>query len=523
MSVVVSYPGVYVEEIASGVRTITGVATGVAAFVGRTRRGPVNQPLLITSFGDFERLFGGLWAEGPLTYAVRDFYQNGGKLAVIVRLYHAPTESDGIARMVLPISGGGNLELCGASPGAWANDDLTAAVNRDGVDDGTAARYGLRREDLFNLTLADRAAGRTEVFRCVSVVEGPRRVDRVLLRESKLARVTGALPSSPPSDTPSPAVASGGSDGAPLVALDYTGKEGETKSGIFALQGADLFNMLCIPPDIRGGDIPRQVYQTAMAYCAERRAILIVDPPAAWGADVSRLLSSARERLAADVGLSGPLARNAVLYFPRIVASDSLREGQTDTFPPCGAVAGVIARTDAERGVWKAPAGLDTALQGTQGLEVRLTDAENGILNPLGINCLRSFPEAGMVVWGARTLRGAEHLADEYKYLPVRRLALFIEESLYRGTQWVVFEENDEPLWSQIRLNVGSFMRTLFRQGAFQGASQREAYFVKCDRETTTQDDIDRGVVNIVVGFAPLKPAEFVVIQIQQMSGQIRA
>jgi phage tail sheath protein FI len=181
-------------------------------------------------------------------------------------------------------------------------------------------------------------------------------------------------------------------------------------------------------------------------------------------------------------------------------------------------VAGVIARTDASRGVWKAPAGIDASLAGVADLDVNLTDDENGQLNPLGVNCLRSFPIVGRVVWGARTLRGADLLADEYKYVPVRRLALYIEESLFRGTQWVVFEPNDEPLWAQIRLNLGAFMQNLFRQGAFQGVSPREAYFVKCDRETTTPHDVNLGRVNILVGFAPLRPAEFVVLQIQQIA-----
>jgi phage tail sheath protein FI len=180
-----------------------------------------------------------------------------------------------------------------------------------------------------------------------------------------------------------------------------------------------------------------------------------------------------------------------------------------------------MARTDTQRGVWKAPAGLDASLNATQGLQANLNDAENGTLNPLGINCLRFFGDSGRVVWGARTLRGADQLADDYKYVPVRRLALYIEESLYRGTQWVVFEPNDEPLWAQIRLNVGAFMHGLFRQGAFMGQTPKDAYFVKCDKETTPQDQVNLGIVNIIVGFAPLKPAEFVVIQIQQMAGQI--
>jgi phage tail sheath protein FI len=194
-----------------------------------------------------------------------------------------------------------------------------------------------------------------------------------------------------------------------------------------------------------------------------------------------------------------------------------------DSFVPCGAVAGVMARTDTERGVWKAPAGIAATLVGVPELNVPLTDAENGELNPLGVNCLRAMPAAGRVVWGARTMRGDDRLASEWKYVPVRRTALFIEESLYRGTHWVVFEPNDEPLWAQIRLNLGSFMHNLFRQGAFQGSTPQDAYFVRCDKDTTTQNDIDLGIVNILVGFAPLKPAEFVVITIQQLAGQIQA
>ena len=152
-----------------------------------------------------------------------------------------------------------------------------------------------------------------------------------------------------------------------------------------------------------------------------------------------------------------------------------------------------------------------------------MSDAENGHLNQGGINCLRTLPVHGQVLWGSRTLHGDNDRGSEWKYVPVRRMALFLEESLYRGTQWVVFEPNDEPLWAQIRLNVGAFMQNLFRQGAFQGRSPREAYFVKCDRETTTRNDINRGIVNILVGFAPLRPAEFVVIKIQQMVGQVEA
>jgi phage tail sheath protein FI len=213
------------------------------------------------------------------------------------------------------------------------------------------------------------------------------------------------------------------------------------------------------------------------------------------------------------------MAKNAAFFFPRFNNYNPLHDDQIEEFAPCGAIAGVIARTDSTRGVWKAPAGIDAGIA-VPSLAVKLTDNECGQLNQLGVNCLRTFPATGRVIWGSRTRKGADTLASEWKYLPVRRTALYIEESLFRGLQWVVFEPNDEPLWAQIRLNVGSFMNRLFKQGAFQGTKPADAYLVKCDKETTTQDDIDRGIVNIVVGFAPLKPAEFVILKLQQLAGQ---
>jgi phage tail sheath protein FI len=179
-----------------------------------------------------------------------------------------------------------------------------------------------------------------------------------------------------------------------------------------------------------------------------------------------------------------------------------------------------MARIDASRGVWKAPAGVEASMRSISGLTVKLTDRENGVLNQKAVNCLRVFP-SGIVNWGARTLFGDDSFGSEWKYVPVRRLALMLEESLFRGTKWVVFEPNDEPLWAKIRLNVGAYMMSLFRQGAFQGTAPKDAFYVKCDKETTTQDDINKGIVNIEVGFAPLKPAEFVIIKIQQMAGEL--
>ncbi len=252
-------------------------------------------------------------------------------------------------------------------------------------------------------------------------------------------------------------------------------------------------------------------------YCHARRAFLIVD--AGQDDTVKSLLDSFKT--GDDAQLTGVNARNSAMFFPWVRSPDPLYQGALKEFPPCGFVAGVFARTDTTRGVWKAPAGTDASIAGATDLNVTMSDAQNGQLNQIGVNCILKRPPYGTLVWGARTLDGDDQKGSEWKYAPVRRLALFLEESLYRGTQWVVFEPNDEPLWAQIRLNIGAFLNNLFRQGAFQGKTPREAYFVKCDKETTTQANIDAGVVNVLVGFAPLKPAEFVILQIQQIAGQL--
>jgi phage tail sheath protein FI len=532
MPVTPTYPGVYVEEIPSGVRTIVGVATSITAFLGRAQRGPTDEPITINNLGDFTRTFGDLNMDYPMSYAVRDFYLNGGQQAIIVRLQKNAAKAQNA-----------DLKLEASSPGTWGNK-FTYTVDSKGITDDVAKRYNLAKADLFNLTVyEDPGKGRVERFLNVTVksdTNSSRRLDRVLENESNLVRVQKKGDGSPdladkpsdsaPAEDPSDSKAdpahfkkfTGGKDSDLLTKdTDIIGDK-DKKTGMYALEKADLFNLLCIPPDTREGDTLPKVYQEAMKYCVDRRAVLVVDPPAAWGANKETAAATARDKLV-ELGLTGTEARNAALYFPRVTEADPLLDGQLDTFVPCGIVAGVMARTDVNRGVWKAPAGLDAAINGIQALQVNLNDNENGMLNPLGINCLRAFSISGRVVWGARTLRGADQLADEYKYVPVRRLALYIEESLYRGLKWVVFEPNDEPLWAQIRLNVGAFMHNLFRQGAFQGSTPRDAYFVKCDKETTTQNDINLGIVNIVVGFAPLKPAEFVIIKLQQMAGQIEA
>jgi phage tail sheath protein FI len=307
-----------------------------------------------------------------------------------------------------------------------------------------------------------------------------------------------------------------GNDGGMPDFAEYVGNP-VTQTGFHALDPVDLFNLMVLPADLEMPDTTRQqIWGPASIYCQSRRAFLLVDPPAVWTSSDGRpdivQSSSQVNDLRATV-----VKDHAAVFFPRVRYND---RGIVKAVGPTGVIAGLMARTDASRGVWKAPAGTEADLRGIAGLEVKLTDLENGVLNKLAVNCLRSFP-SGFVNWGARTLDGSDDIGSEWKYIPIRRLALFIEESLFRGTQWVVFEPNDEPLWARIRLNVGVFMSGLFRQGAFQGSTPDQAYYVKCDGETTTQADRNLGIVNIEVGFAPLKPAEFVVITIQQIAGDL--
>jgi phage tail sheath protein FI len=519
---------VYIEEIPSGVRTITGVATSITAFVGRAMRGPVDSdeksPVRIFSYADYERIFGGLSADCPMSFAVYHYFQNGGSDALIVRVHKDALTAQTPASPTAAV-------FSAANPGAWG---ARLRIRVDHNIDATIVDANIPNT-MFNLRVKDLGTGVTETFLNVSITPGhPRFVSEVLLQSSRLLRGAATLAARPaannspaataadPFDDPSATKLTVGpnADGTAIGAAQVVSGPDlrSKKQGLFALEKADLFNLLNVPPFSPTADVDKDTWDAAVAYARERRAMVLVDPPfhtSGWdeASDVTA---------ATAVTAVATRSENAALFFPRIRVANPLSENRPEPFAPCGAVAGVIARTDSSRGVWKSPAGIDSTLSGVLGLDVTLTDPENGAINQLGVNCLRDFPVYGGVVWGSRTLKGADQLASEWKYLAVRRTALFLEESLYRGTQWVVFEPNDEPLWAQIRLNIGAFMQNLFRQGAFQGSSPREAYFVKCDKETTTQNDINQGIVNILVGFAPLKPAEFVIIRISQIAGQIQ-
>lgn len=555
-----SYPGVYIQEVQSDVRTIVGVDTATTAFIGRTRRGTADEPVVINSYGDFERIFGGLWLKSSLGYAVRDFFLNGGSKAVIVRVYKAPTSGDGRATLIIG-KDANKLTLKAKAAGGWGNElaarvtyiadtnDFSTNTNKAVVAKAVAAQYGLAEEDakeLFTLTVRDLATGATETFDNITVKTGPRQIKGVLAQNSQLVELMSD-PAAYPDDT-RPALSEGiptasgdrwpenhvratpgsGDDGQPITGGEIVGSPSR-KTGLYALEKADIFNLLCIPPyggteDVESmNDVDISVLDEANRYCIKRRAMLLIDPPTnpptggppAWNSKSAAVNNYPIRGFAPST--------NAMVYFPRVKKPNPLRDNQVESFVPSGIMAGIMARTDATRGVWKAPAGLEATLAGVVELAIPLTDAENGELNPLGVNCLRTLPAAGHVAWGARTTVGDDRLANQWKYIPVRRTALFIEETIYRNIQWAVFEPNDEPLWSQLRLNIGVFMHGLFRQGAFQGQSPKSAYFVKCDSATTTQADIDKGIVNVVVGFAPLKPAEFVVVYIQQITGQLAA
>jgi phage tail sheath protein FI len=364
------------------------VPTSIAAFVGAAARGPRNKPVRIQSFAEYQRTFGGLRPRRPLSYAVRHFFDNGGRQAYVVR----------VGRHARPTA----------------------------------------------------------------------------------AEISGSA---------------------------------AAKAGIHALERVDIFNLLVLPDPAASV----AVLARALAYCGRRRAFLLLDVPesAATPAQVEAwILSSA-----------SPLrSRDAAAYFPRILAADALRGGAVRAFPVSGALAGVYARIDEKRGVWKAPAGVEATIVGAVGLATPLTDGSIETLNALGVNCLRARPGQEPIAWGARTMEasgsGSGGGADDWKYVNVRRLALYIEESISRGIRWAVFEPNTEPTWAKVRVDVGNFLHGLFLQGALQGDRPSKAFFVKCGPDTMSQGDVARGAMNVVVGFAPLRPAEFVMITLRQLAGR---
>jgi phage tail sheath protein FI len=427
----------------------------------------------------------------------------------------ATVNSTGLAS---PVSAGSTLSLFAGNPGQWANNLYVTVTLQPPPNN---SRFSL----LVQQMNASGALQTLESFTNLSVsTTDPQYVVTVIDNDSNYISFIDPATAAPvppigvPAPTPpgSPLKLGGGADGSVLTPASDQNFElaltSNAAAGVYLLNSLEIFNLLCIPAET---DAP--TIQTLQQYCNTRRAFYIVDPPQTATASG---LNSTGPVGSTSGSLTEQYSSNSAYYFPWVQAPDPLFGNRPTLFPPCGFLAGIYASTDATRGVWKAPAGIDAGLTGVSGLQYNLTDTENGNLNVQGINCLREFKIYGDVVWGARTLQGNDQAGSEWKYVPIRRLALFLESSLYDGTQWVVFEPNDEALWGQIRLNVGAFLQGLFLKGAFQGTTPQQAYFVKCDAENNPQSSIDLGIVNVLVGFAPLYPAEFVVIQIQQMTGQ---
>jgi uncharacterized protein len=519
-----TYPGVYIQELPSAVHTITGVATSIAAFVGWAPMGPTDEAVLVESWSEFQTLFGGLYPGVYLGYAVNQFFGNGGSQAYIVRVIDTtsatPAKTASLSTQI------GGLTLYANSPGSWGNSIAVTLT----ISPADTTRFSILVQQA-TTTGSTTTYSTLESFANLSFLPADPQgnyVVAVIDNDSNYVTFinpsTGLPPSSPPTGSPA-AIArtllSGGEPGDILYpsatgtgafenALNISG----SGSGVSLLEGV-FFNLLVVPGMTDGPTI-----QSLQTFCqnADNRAFYIVDAPKT--ATVSGLSSTGPVGTGSSTALTAePQSSNSAYYFPWVSAPDPLAGNRPGLFPPSGFVAGIYAATDASRGVWKAPAGIDAGLSGISGLQYAMSDSQNGNLNPLAVNCLRTFPVYGSVVWGARTLDGNSEVGSQWQYVPIRRFALFLESSLYQGTQWAVFEPNDDTLWGQLRLNIGAFMQGLFQQGAFAGTTPQQAYFVKCDSENNPQSSIDQGIVTVLVGFAPLYPAEFVVIQIQQMAG----
>ncbi|MDH5479871.1 MAG: phage tail sheath subtilisin-like domain-containing protein [Nitrosomonas sp.] len=501
------HPGVYIEEIPSGSKPIEGVSTSVTAFVGAANRGPVGEPVLIGKFDDYINEFGQIDSESDaMGLAVMAFYLNGGKAAYICRLAKsghktASVDIDGQRvdeTAVIPI-----MTVSATSAGTWANSLFVKIANSDvtartfDLEIGTQATDGSfqAEESLVGLSMDPDSENYVEL-----------RVPR----ESTLVAISVAN-SIPDDSGPDNTV----SDGVSL-STDVSGVADAPVIGNYTSFYSDTLRKfrdvsIIVLPNKDSTDTT--FVDATVEFCSSnKRCMVIVDP-----AQNTELDST-------TTGL--PTSSYSALYYPWVLMANPLYNEDTNplanktvAIPPSAIAAGMWAKIDGKRGVWKAPAGVETRVSGVSELEFNVEDLEQDQLNPMGVNCIRKLPGYGAVVWGSRTL--GTRADPEWRYVPVRRTAIFIEQSIFNGIQWAVFEPNDHPLWGSLRANIGSFMDGLFRSGAFQGATAKEAYFVRCGLgDTMTQADIDRGQVIVIVGFAALKPAEFVIVRIQQKVGE---
>ncbi len=491
--------GIQVAEQPGSDHAIERAPTAITAFVGRTLRGPLNRPVTIRSFADFQAVFGGLWQPSTVSYAVEQFFENGGRTAIVVRVVNgarAPT-------LTLPA---GRHQLRLQALGSGTREFLRVSVDYDGVDD--------HEEDRFNLVIQRvRAPGSEhiedqEIHRRVSVLPsaGNRYVATVLV-DSALARLVGDVPPVRPDRTLSAdgrgpvgyvSSSSNGDDGAPLTDYDVIGSSAEG-TGLFALGGADCFNLLCIPPLSRDTDLGPSALLVAARVCRERNAMLVVDPPSSWTTAAVAIEGMRGWQLRSD---------NALMYFPRMLGYDRLR-GRFEPFAPCGAIAGMIARADETSPVWAATEGEEAILRPGYRPLCTVADAERDRLIALGVNVLSFVRPSTRQHTSPRTLAGASGGSADWKYLSARRLALFIVSSIERGTRWVVFQNNGPELWVRVKQQVEDFLAALDHEGAFIGRTPEEAYFVVCDERVNDQRDAHLGTLKVLVGIAAVRAGEF--------------
>ncbi len=499
-------PGVYVEEVQSGARPIEGVGTAVAAFVGFAGTGPFHQPTLVTNWDQYVQAFGTFTADTYLTHAVYGFFANGGGAAYIVRI-GGPAEGS---------SGSTGQGAAAPAPAAVALGGFLVSA-KSGTGDGLSVEIADAEgenppEDRFRLLV--RQAGKVVETYDVSTRKNVKGYLVTQARDSKLIQVAeqpGTAQSRPEKQTVAlaPAAPAPGSGVARLDASEYVG-DAAARTGFAGLEAIDEITMVAVPDlmsAFQRGEIDAEGVKTVqlavISHCEQMgdRVAVLDTPP---GLNAQQVRTWRNDEAGYD-------SRYATLYYPWVKVFDPA-SGRNSLVPPSGHVAGVWARSDGERGVHKAPA--NEVIRGAVDLEIRLSKGEQDLLNPIGVNCVRAFPGRGIRIWGARTLSSD----PAWRYLNVRRLFNYLEESILLGTQWVVFEPNDDRLWSSIRRNVTAFLTEEWRRGALFGRTAEEAFYVRCDRSNNPQESIDLGQVVCEIGVAPVKPAEFVVFRLSQFS-----
>ena len=477
---------------------IERVTTGVTAFLGRTLKGPVNQPVPVASFAEFQQIFGGLWQPSTLSYALEQYFENGGRRALIVRVANGARPPT----ITLPAAGA-SLRLVALNPGS--REYLRASVDYDGIGEAESDRFNLVVQRV--RSAASELIEDQEIFRRVSVVKASGRYVTDILLESRLVRVTGAVPVYRPEKSmsgPGGAVAGyavsnpDGDDGGPLSDYDVIGSAIEG-TGVFALKGAARFNMLCIPPLTRDADVGLSTLLVAAKFCRERQALLLVDPPSTW-------LSA---RTALDAWRVWPFrSDSAVMFFPRVQAFDRLR-GRVENFASSAAAAGMIARSDETWPVWAAAESEESILRPGLRPAVPVSDTDRMRLAKVGINTLSSVRSTLRTALSPRTLAAGGCGISDWRYLSARRLSLFIAASIEQGTRWVALEHNGPPTWERARASAAAFLDELAEQGAFIGNSPDESHFVIGDERVNRPTLVAEGKFNLLFGFATSKPGEF--------------